>query len=189
MADVRKVVLKPEEFEQLTFPLRRLKMSLVWQNILRERQVAESTYYSAVKQGLPIPKVSEAILNTPEAGSGIIHRGLSFELGSLNGKYASSERPRGEASIHFGFGWRVESPRAVVFESRDNRVEIDREIESFKGRRILDVQTVGRLPEIVVSLSKRRWIQSFSTHWNIHLPDRTWVVSQAGHLVRYYPFE
>lgn len=189
MADARPVVLKPGEFAQLTFPLRRLKVSLVWQHILRERQAAESVRFNAVQKGLSVPKLVEAILDNPEAGSRIISWGLSFELGSLEGKYPYSDHPRGEASIHFGLYWRVESPRAVVFENRDSGAEIEREIESFKGRRVLDVQTVGRLPEIAVSLSKRRWIQSFGNHWSIGLPDRTSVCSQAGHLVRYCPLE
>ena len=189
MADARIVVLKPGEFEQLTFPLRRLKVSLVWQHILRERQAAESTRLNALQRGMSVPKLVEAILDNPEAGQGIVFRSLSFELGSLGGKYEYSDRPRGEASIHFGHCWRVESPRAVVFESRDARDEIDREIESFKGRRVLDVQTVGRLPDIVVSLSKRRWIQSLDNIWNIRLPDQTWVCSRAGRLVRSYPLE
>src|SRR5258708_32934887 len=181
---VSQKMLKSGDLEQLTLPLRRLKVSLVWRSTLRDRQVAESIRFAAAQQGLSVPKVTQAILDDPEAGSRLVYRHLSLELGSLGETYAYTDQPRGEASIHFWRCLRVESPRAVVFGSRDDSAEIERELESFKGRRVLDVQTVGRLPEVIVSLSKRRWLQSFGG-WSIGLPDRTSICSQSGRLVRY----
>ena len=184
MPDSRQTPLTPEEFKQLTLPLRRLKVSLVWQTTLRERQIAESVRFTAAQYGSPVPKIAEAILNEPEGGSGIVYRTLSLELGVLGEKYPYSDCLRGEASIHFGLRWRVESPRAVVFKDRDDRPGIEREIGSFEGRRILDIEAVGRLPDLIVGFSKRRWIQSLDTLWSIGLPDRTIICSRSGQLVR-----
>jgi hypothetical protein len=108
---------------------------------------------------------------------------LSLELGSLGDCYPYSDRRRGAASINLGLRWRVESPRAVVFQSDDNRAKVERDLESFRGRRIVDVQTVGRLPDIAVTLSGRRWIQSLDTVWTIRLPDERLISSRSGSLV------
>lgn len=187
MGDTHQKILDLEEFERLTLPLTRLKVSLVYQHALREREVAESIRLAAAQHGLPVPKVTQAILADPEAGSRIVFRTLSFELGLLEEKYPHSDQLRGEASIRFGLCWRVESPRAVVFGNQEDGVEIERELESFKGRRVLDIGTVGRLPEVAVRLSGRRWIQSFATGWNIGLPDRTSIFCRAGRLVHGSP--
>jgi len=183
MPDTRQTVLDAGEFERLTLPLKRLKVSLVWQDVLREGQVAEAIRFTAAQQGLSA-QAAEDILNDPGAHSRVVYRRLSLELGSLGDKYPYSDRCRGEASINFGLCWRVESPRAVVFRSRDNRAEVEREIESFKGRRILDVQAVGRLHDLAVSVSKRKWIQSLDTVWSIGLPDRSLIYARSGQLVR-----
>ena len=176
--------LESGEFTRLTRPLRRLKVSLVWQDILRYGHIAAAVRFTAAQYGITC-KTAEDTLNDPKARSRIAHRRLCLELGSLGDSYPYSDRRRGEASINFGLWWRVESPRAVVFRSDDNRAEVQRELESFRGRRIVDVQSVGRLPDITVTVAGRRWIQSLDTVWSIRLPDERVISSRSGHLVCY----
>ena len=197
--------LNPTEFERLTRPLKRLKVSLVWHNVIRNRDTAQGMRSLAAVAGLSLAWPYDAVLEQLEKNpEHVSFSTLSFELGSLektrrlstpsrplapaNLSYYGASQKQGQASLDFGRWWRVESPRAITFSSETDPKEIEEELQSFTGRRVVDVQVTGRLPELIVCFSRRRWIQSFADYsqpcWQISLPDSSWIGSKSGRLVR-----
>ncbi len=187
------VTLEPSEFERLVRPLRRLKVSHGWQDLHRNRESAVAMRFLAQLHGSTgneeLATGYEGIATKLEVNpEHIWHSTLTLELGALERTYAGTTLARGEASLHFGQWWRIESPRAIVVSTKTNQRQIEEELKLLKGRRVLGVQVTGRLPEMVVSFSGRRWIQSFGDYgnpsWHIALPDSSSVSSRSGRLVR-----
>jgi hypothetical protein len=189
------VTLEPKELEQLVRPLRRLKVSLVWQHPSRDGDLAtglrsaSAVFGSAGRIYEDMARTYEDVAKKLEVNPEHVNFStLSLELGTLGGTYDRSTQQRGQASLHFGTCWRVESPRAIAFSSETDQNRTEGELKSFTDRRVLDVQVTGRLPEILVSFSGRRWIQTFGHYgdpsWHIALPDLSWVASKSGRLIR-----
>jgi hypothetical protein len=182
------------EFERLVRPLRRLKVSHVWQHLFRDGDIAKGLRSVGELLGLAghenaaigYDDMSATLERNPER---VWLSTLSLELGELERTYDRSTEPRGQASLHFGSWWRIESPRAIAVSSKTDQGKIEEVLNSFKGRRVLDVQVTGRLPEMIVSFSGKRWIQSFGESgnpaWHIALPDSSCVSSRTGRLVRH----
>jgi hypothetical protein len=128
-------------------------------------------------------KLTQPLVGLPLSGT---WRGygsaLFLELGLLT---PSAQKPKGEASVMIEWSWRVESPRAIAFGSWSGVRRIDRGIQSLAGSVIEDISLVGRLPEISIRLSDKRWIQSCMTtdgqpEWAIVLRERSWLCVKRG---------
>lgn len=107
---------------------------------------------------------------------------LFLELGLLT---PSAHKPKGEATVMIQWSWRVESPCAIIFGSWSSVRKMDRGILSLAGSAIEDISLVGRLPEISIRLSGKRWIQSCMTtdsqpEWVIFLHDRSCLRVNRG---------
>lgn len=71
-------------------------------------------------------------------------------------------RRRGEITAMIEWNWRLETSRSIIVGSFDSERKIKTNIQDLKGRNILDISLVGRLPEIYISLSGNRWIHTFA---------------------------
>jgi hypothetical protein len=98
----------------------------------------------------------------------------------------------GEAKLMLEWSWRVESPRAIQFGTWSSNRRMTRGIESLQGHTVLDVQLEGRIPELVVTLDRNRWVHTFMTaegqpQWSVRLHDGAWLGIHRGHLYRQGP--
>jgi hypothetical protein len=96
---------------------------------------------------------------------------------------------KGEATLMVEWSWRVESRGAVQFGSWSNDKKMDAGIERIKGRSVLDISLVGRLPEVYVELSGARWVHTFMTRegqptWILFLPGETLIMFRGGRIVK-----
>ena len=87
------------------------------------------------------------------------------------------------------WSWRVERPRSVLFGSLSSDRRITNQLQRLVGENVTDVAIVGRLPELVVGLSGKLWLHSFTTvegqpEWALFLPDRSWLCVRRGVLVQ-----
>lgn len=123
------------------------------------------------------------------AGSAIF-----LELGALTTEIHTSRRLgefeslRGEATLMLQWSWRVESPRAIQFGSWSEDPRISRLLPSLVGRTVLGLQVTGRLPELAITLSGDRWLNTFMTAegqpaWSVRLPDDRWFSVRRGVIV------
>lgn len=127
------------------------------------------------------------------AGSAIF-----LELGALT-THTRTSRSRGEYTYHEGevglmleWSWRVESPRAIQFGSWSTNPQMTRGVASLQGHTVVEVELEGRLPELVLSLDRNRWLHTFMTAegqpaWAIRLQDQAWLGVNRGHLHRQGP--
>lgn len=127
------------------------------------------------------------------AGSAIF-----LELGELT-TYTRNDRTRGEVvhtdgevTLMLEWSWRVESPRAIQFGSWSRNPRITRGVASLQGHTILEVELEGRLPELVLTLDRKRWLHTFMTAegqpaWAIRMPDQAWLGVNRGHVHRQGP--
>jgi hypothetical protein len=127
--------------------------------------------------GLPVSRAWRG------AGSAIV-----LELGALEKRYERTGKPKGEAALIIDWSWRVEGARSVPFGSWSGDRKIANGLRSLVGRTVLDLQVTGRLPELSVTLSGNRWLQSFMTAegqpaWSVFLQDESWLCVERGVLV------
>lgn len=143
-------------------------------------------------------------LTRPLIGMPISHAWRGFgsavflELGALT-TVTRTSRKRGEYTATFGevtlmleWSWRVESPGAIQFGSWSENPRITRGVASLEGHTILGVELEGRLPELVLTLDRKRWLHTFMTaegqpQWAIRLHDDAWLGVNRGHLYRQGP--
>ena len=116
---------------------------------------------------------------------------LFLELGRLAPVQGKTRRT-GEACVMIEWSWRVEKERSIAFGSWSGERKMNSGIESLKGRKIVDVALVGRLPEISVQLSGGFWLQSYMTaegkpEWSVRVADGSWIYCEAGRIVRDSP--
>jgi hypothetical protein len=143
-------------------------------------------------------------LTRPLIGMPVSHTWRGFgsaiflELGALTthnrtsrgrGEYTYQE---GEVSLMLEWSWRVESPGAIQFGSWSTNPRITRGVASLQGHTILGVELEGRLPELVLTLDRKRWLHTFMTAegqpvWAIRMPDQAWLGVNRGHLHRQGP--
>jgi hypothetical protein len=98
----------------------------------------------------------------------------------------------GEVTLMLEWSWRVECPRAIQFGSWSENPRITRGIQSLQGHTVLDVQLEGRIPELVLTLDRNRWVHTFMTaegqpQWYIRLHDGAGLGIHRGHLYRQGP--
>jgi hypothetical protein len=98
----------------------------------------------------------------------------------------------GEVTLMLEWSWRVESPGAIQFGSWSTNPRITRGVASLKGHTIVDVKVEGRIPELVLTLDRKRWLHTFMTHegqpeWAIRLHDHTWLAVDRGRLIHQAP--
>ena len=122
--------LELTEFEQLVHPLRRLKVSLVWRHLCRDGDTAKGL--RSVAGGLRLAGHDHLARGYEDAATKLeVNPGritfstLTLELGALERTYDHSANRRGQASVHFGTCWRVESPHAIAFSSKSEQSRID----------------------------------------------------------------
>ena len=86
------------------------------------------------------------------------------------------------------WSWRVEAARSIRFGSWSGEQRITNGVRSLAGASIADITLSGRLPELTVALSNRRWLQSFMTAegqpgWVVFLPTKRWLCVERARLV------
>ena len=86
------------------------------------------------------------------------------------------------------WSWRVERARAVEVGSWSSERRINAGITRLTGSRISDITIDGRLPELVLALTGKRWVHSFMTadgqpEWTVFLRDGTWLTVEDGHVI------
>ena len=101
---------------------------------------------------------------------------------------------KGEYTLMIEWSWRVERLRSIWFGSFNTKREIENRLEKLVGLTIESIGVECRLPEIVVALSNKKRVHSFTTSdgqpdWilffnNSGIPDdsRQWIFSHHGHL-------
>lgn len=120
-----------------------------------------------------------------------------FELGELSernrkrrdGSFSTSLW--GEATINFEIGWRVERPQSVFFGTSSEEQLISSGLNKLQGLKVLSLSLQGRLPELIVELSDKIWLHSFSTwegqpEWALFFnkpSGRQWLMSKRGNIV------
>jgi hypothetical protein len=117
---------------------------------------------------------------------------MFLEFGALTMPGPSTPRSRnskGEATLMVEWSWRVETRGAVQFGSWSGNKKMDNGIQRLKARTVLNIDLVGRLPEVYIALSGQRWVHTFQTRegqpeWTVFLPDRTWITFRGGRIVR-----
>ena len=97
-------------------------------------------------------------------------------------------RLRGEIGIMIQWSWRVERARSIQFGSWSTDGRIDGGIGGLAGPRVISVDCIARLPELVVGMSDGRWIQAFMTAegqpaWTLFLRDGSWLTVDRGRLI------
>lgn len=123
---------------------------------------------------------------------------IGLELGALTTftrtmrKLGEVEFMHGEVSLMLCWSWRVESPGAIQFGSWSEDPRITRGVASLEGHTILDIQLEGRLPELVLTLDRKRWLHTFMTaegqpEWSVRMHDNAWIGVNRGHLYRQGP--
>lgn len=113
---------------------------------------------------------------------------LFLELGRLH----TSPRwtgEKGDATVMVQWSWRVEGPRSVRFGSWSLDRKMNHGIRGLRGRTVLDVALAGRIPELVITLSGRVWVQSFTTvegqpQWTLFFGEGDWCRVVRGRLER-----
>jgi hypothetical protein len=105
------------------------------------------------------------------------------ELGEVRYGTKRGERVsvKGQYTICLEWSWRVERPRSIEFGSWSTDRIITNRLRSLLGHSIADIRLFGRLPELQVEITGRRWITSYMTsegqpEWGILSPDGAIVV-------------
>lgn len=122
------------------------------------------------------------------AGSAIF-----LELGALTRETRITRRGehtslRGQASLMLEWSWRVESSRTIRFGSWSTEPRITRGVRALQGHTVADVAVTGRIPELVFTLDRDRWVHTFMTAegqpaWAVRLRDESWIAVWRGGLV------
>lgn len=114
---------------------------------------------------------------------------LFAEVGPLTQAYERTNHPKAERGLDFGWSWRVESQRAILFGSYSSDRRITHGVAALHGLTIESISLHGRLPELHLRLSGGRWLTTFNASesqpdWTVFLPDGSWLKIRRGTLVR-----
>jgi hypothetical protein len=71
--------------------------------------------------------------------------------------------PRGEFSLMIEWSWRVESTTSILCGSWSEEHLWEPTFDLLRNSAVVEVSLLGRLPEIVVSLTDERFVSSFMT--------------------------
>ena len=113
---------------------------------------------------------------------------IFIEFGGLT-EYPKRNHPVGEYSVMLDCDWRIENIREILCGSFCSQDDIESTISSLLNDTISNVELAGTLPEIVITLVSGKKILSFTSdvgqpEWGFFLPDRSWLCSKEGRLVR-----
>ena len=86
------------------------------------------------------------------------------------------------------WSWRIERRRSIQFGSFSSDRTIESGIASLAGPTVVELESVGQLPELRIALSDGRALQSFMTargqpQWTLFLQDGSWLHVARGGLV------
>ena len=114
---------------------------------------------------------------------------LYVEVGPLSLRYPRSNHPKAERSLEFGWTWRVETSRSILFGSSSSDQRISQGLKPLENLVIEGISLGGRLPELHLKLSGGRWLSSFAAsesqpEWTVFLPDGSWITVRGGRLKR-----
>jgi len=89
-----------------------------------------------------------------------------------------------DLTIMIEWSWRVEKGNEIAFGSWSDPSMFNRYLDTLHGLFILNISFQSRLPEVVVELSGKTWVCSFSTvegdpEWALITPSNT-LVSKNG---------
>jgi hypothetical protein len=123
-----------------------------------------------------------------------------LELGALRKRHfrrpgeesTRLRKDKGEATVMVEWSWRIERARSIAVGSWSTERRINSGIKALLGARVVGISLEGRLPELVISFTGARWLQSFMTaegqpQWAVKLPDFTWLRVRKGRLARERP--
>lgn len=104
---------------------------------------------------------------------------IFFEVGDLTNNH-------GELTIMIEWSWRVENEKNIAYGSWSEESDFSHLIQELKGLNLVSFQFQGRLNELVVELTSKKWVCSFSTvegdpEWAI-LSNGTTLLSKNGSL-------
>ncbi len=120
---------------------------------------------------------------------------IFFEFGKLSDKnYPKGpiRRENGDATLMIEWSWRIERPKSILFGSFSSQRKINNGLPKLEGLSVVEIAVCGRLPELVVQLTRGIWIHSFSTvegqpQWCLFLPDGSWVYADRDKLLQEIP--
>ncbi|WP_299599463.1 hypothetical protein [uncultured Microbulbifer sp.] len=113
---------------------------------------------------------------------------IFIEVGQLV-KTKSQNNPQGQFSIMLDCGWRIEDLNKILCGSSNTSAEIEISISSLVGEKVLSIESVGALPEIVITFASGKRVLSFTSivgqpEWAICTPNEGWISSDHGAIVR-----
>lgn len=113
---------------------------------------------------------------------------IFIEFGKLT-KDIKKNHPQGEFSLMLDCDWRVERPRSILLGSFCGQKRIDNQLKKLIGNSVTKIETLGYLPEIVISLSSNLRIASFTSYegqpeWALFLPDKSWLQCKLGKIIQ-----
>lgn len=95
----------------------------------------------------------------------------------------------GQVSVMIEWSWRIERARSIELGSWSGNRKITNGLSRLQGLSVVDVGVEGRLPELVIELSGKRWLHSFMTtesqpEWCLFLNRKhnQWIISENGQL-------
>ena len=118
-----------------------------------------------------------------------LHSAIFIEFGELS-KNEQKRNPKGEYSLMLDCGWRIEKPKSIWIGSYiTGKRRIDNQIKKINGNIVTRIETIGYLPEIVISLTPTARIVSFTIYgtqpnWSLCLPDGYWLSCKRGIIVK-----
>lgn len=113
---------------------------------------------------------------------------IFIEIGTLT-KEERRNHPIGEYSVMLDCDWRIEGSSEIQCGSFCESEIIDHSISELVGDSIASVELMGVLPEVTLILTSGKRVLSFTSdtgqpEWAIFLPDKSWLASKKGSLVR-----
>jgi hypothetical protein len=113
---------------------------------------------------------------------------IFIELGKLT-KNEKRNHPNGEYSLMLDCDWRIENSSEIECGSFCDQEQIEASILDLLENKISNIELIGSLAEISISLSSGQKLLSFTSdvgnpEWAIFLPDKSWLCSKGGSLVR-----
>lgn len=114
---------------------------------------------------------------------------LFIEVGPLLHTYKRTNHPKADRGLEFGWCWRVESSRSILYGSSSGDRRINNGIASLAGLTIEGISLRGRLSGLCVHLSGGRLVTSFEASesqpdWSVFLTDGSWLTVRRGTVVR-----
>lgn len=113
---------------------------------------------------------------------------LFLEFGKLK-KLRGKNHPQGEFSLMLDCDWRVEKPRSIWFGSFCSYQRIENQIKHLIGESVKNIEFIGKLPELVISLTPNLRVASFNSYkgqpdWTLFLPDGSWLCCRLGKIIQ-----